>query len=340
MARGRTRNGPAVRAARGALLFVTAVAAAPGEDEAGRETPPEEIRSQAMELASRGDYEPALLLIEKALDMSGHDPGFLADHITILAWSGGCEEAVRLFEGFPADVRLPVRTIQAVAACCRRLEQFEKAEALYRSLLREKPRDADASAGLALTLLAAGNTDEALRVLGPTVADRPNNPELLFALAATYRAAGEHTAALRVCDRLLELTPSSAEAAGLKIRLLLDIGAASLALDFATSHEAQVDPELIDEAGRRLAAQHVRWDEAEAAVRILNTLIAEEPTPMRRIEARFDRILALHRLQNTAQATAAYQELVEHGVRIPDRVREAAADMLSRPEARSSGSRR
>lgn len=97
------------------------------------------------------------------------------------------------------------------------------AEAIYRDVLQQAPRDARAMAGLGAVLLQRGQIDEAFEILGRATTLDPQNADPYRNLSVVYRAREEPANALTCLEAALELEPDSVET-------LIAIGEALIAL--------------------------------------------------------------------------------------------------------------
>src|ERR1044071_1247384 len=88
-----------------------------------------------------------------------------------------------------------------------RLGQIAEAEAEFRSVLRDHPRDVDARIGLGIALTRRGAWRAALEILRATERDAGNNADLFAALARAYRRAGDDRRALEYFTRAKALAP-------------------------------------------------------------------------------------------------------------------------------------
>src|ERR1041385_7323447 len=88
-----------------------------------------------------------------------------------------------------------------------RLGRITEAEAEFRSVLRDHPRDVDARVGLGIALTRRGAWRAALEILRATEPDAGNNADLFAALARAYRRAGDDRRALEYFTRAKALAP-------------------------------------------------------------------------------------------------------------------------------------
>ena len=107
----------------------------------------------------------------------------------------------------------------------------------------------------ARSLLELRRYDEAIQILGPLVAQRPDDPEPLFLVARAMSGAGRSREAIASAERACALTPESSYAHRLRAEILLELKRVRPAL-LAAKRSVELDP--VD------AASH--WALARAAV--------------------------------------------------------------------------
>lgn len=129
-------------------------------------------------------------------------------------------EAVQMAsEGRDEDALVAFRTIAArnpddlearlwIARLHERMGHPDQAEPVYRSVLLEDPGNIDAALGVAATLLARYEADEALELL-ESIEDRaPQNAELLTLLGRGHRLEGRTDRALTYLERAVAVAPT------------------------------------------------------------------------------------------------------------------------------------
>jgi len=128
----------------------------------------------AIQLAQEGRNSEALAALQK---IAAADPN---DHLT----------------------RLWIANVHA------RMGHPELAEAVYRSIILEDPRNADALAGLGTVLLRQDRIVEGLDVLKRAEQLAPENPNIWAALASGYRLAGDSTESIGYYERVATTSPT------------------------------------------------------------------------------------------------------------------------------------
>lgn len=127
----------------------------------------------------------------------------------------------------------PLSDLLATAVAHHRAGRFHEAEKLYRQILQQDPRHADALHLLGLIAQEAGRLDAAATLIQQALAVNPNVPSYHLNLGLVHQAAGQPVSAIECFRQALRLRPDYAEAhtnlgAVLKAQGLLENAAASL----------------------------------------------------------------------------------------------------------------
>lgn len=286
---------------------------------------PGELHERAVKLARDGDHDKAIGMLEEALKISGRDPKIVFDYMIVLSWAGRWEDAVTAFEALPSDAAVPADVKFVIAKCYRDGRKFEEAAALYSALSKDEKNFAEATAGLALTYVDRKDFASALRIVSEALGRNPDDRNLLFAKAQVHQEMKDYVQALKAYDRILAGDEVNQSVVNLKARLLSDMGASTPAQEFADSNNALITTDTRLHIDSNMAARRINWGEHRMATNILGRIIAEEPAPMERKRARFDRILALSAMEEMEAVLEAYDELIENEVDIPYWIHDAAA---------------
>lgn len=194
----------------------------------------------------------------------------------------------------------------AAAVAHHRAGRFAEAERLYRQILRDNPRHADALHLLGLIAHEAGRNDLAADYIGHALGLRPDAPSYYLSLGLVQQSAGRPAEAVRSFRHALALRPDYAEAhnnlgavlraqgrlegADIELRRALD-----LRPDFAEAHSNL--GQVLEQQGR--------FDEALASY---GRALQLEPNLA---EAHFNRGHALGSLGRTDEALASLQRALE-----------------------------
>lgn len=163
-----------------------------------------------IDLASRGEYEPALFAFKRAADL---DPAWSSPHVNMGAAFGNMGRATRARSSYESAIALDPQNAIGYAnlgLLCREagdlpgaIEALEMALALEPSLTTI----ADSLAELYIDVDAA---DIAVDMLEAAVARDPNSPDALVRLAGALVASGQIERAESTCRTALTLSPNHA----------------------------------------------------------------------------------------------------------------------------------
>ena len=131
------------------------------------------------------------------------------------------------------------------AVRCHQTGEIERAEGLYREILRLDPAHPDALHLLGVAELQRGETDSAIGRINRAIALRPDYDVYHANLAAAYRAARRNESAERSLRRALEINPTSDETCLNLGNVLREMGDTEQALQFYR-RALTINPELED----------------------------------------------------------------------------------------------
>ena len=142
----------------------------------------------------RCEFEEAADQLREAMAMAPGDPVVRAELVRVLGSIGRLDEAERLLDapGLPPQYE---RRLRAMLAAAR--GEHSAAVQLYRTIVREDPRDFESWGNLGVSLLAAGEAAGAVQALGQALQLKPGNSRLQGKLAEAHAAAGNAESALR-----------------------------------------------------------------------------------------------------------------------------------------------
>ncbi len=117
-------------------------------------------RQRAATLAREEKYDEALAELEALKKERPDFPGIDYDKLTVLSWAGRHREAADM-AGTMDLGKAPEYVRQAAAVSYREAGDIKESEAVFRSLLRDNPRNSQAAEGLAQTLIRGNRLREA-----------------------------------------------------------------------------------------------------------------------------------------------------------------------------------
>ena len=183
---------------------------------------------------------------------------------------------------------------------------FAEAAKLYRKIIRQDPRQANALHSLAIIESADGNHTEAATLMARSLALQPGNVEFMQNYATVLCQLGQFETASSVCLRGLELEPGNAY-------LLYVAAAALLQQDRLREALAKFDVLLAREpvhvAGlTERSSVHMALEQYEAAGADIERAIALQP---QYAEAHLNRGILAGRLKRHDDAVAAFQHTLK-----------------------------
>lgn len=277
------------------------------------------------------------------------------DRIVVANWAEAHEEALTAYAQLSDDI--PGYVTMAAALSARRLERFDRAEALYRVQLAVAPNDHEAQAGIVLSRLgdAASAADAVAAVRAeqaaamalawlPTARSARATREwvpLLEAAAIARERQKRYTEALTLWQTLVQAAPDSVAARRSLLFVASRVGAASIAESMAQNIGSGIDDVARLRIQQDATATAIRWGEAQVDVdtgtkrygwtdRALGSSLGDQMrAPAGSALARnadFDRMIALRDRVLMQDAITLYRSLLERRIVMPPYVTVAAAD--------------
>jgi tetratricopeptide (TPR) repeat protein len=156
---------------------------------------------------SIGDDETALIRYADYLGAYPDNSSIRKDYVTLLVKLKRWQEAASAIEeGYSSGASRGSDSI--LALCYRNAGRHREAAALYRKLLRDKPRDVDLLLGLAYSLVKSGAKAVAIELLERGAAFMVREPEPYLALGVLLARGGNLEKAVASFLRASELAPA------------------------------------------------------------------------------------------------------------------------------------
>ncbi len=159
-------------------------------------------------LAEEDQPEEAMAAYQRALELQ---PGYAvaAQNLSVLlANHGNPQEGEQLLRQLPAAVAQESRILFHLGEMLRLQGKLEEAQAAYGECLERDPEDAELRMGVGLALLGAGQADQALTVLLPLLAMRPDDSPGLVAVGWCLHKM-EDNQAIDLYRRAIALDPTN-----------------------------------------------------------------------------------------------------------------------------------
>jgi Flp pilus assembly protein TadD len=198
------------------------------------------------------------------------------EYAGILLQLGLADEALRQYSVLPQDGQ----TLRQLVAIHSARQDFEKAELLVRSLLREEPADIGLQMDLANLLTWQGEFASAVRILRELHTTDPANAEISITLGEALTWSGEGDEALLLFGRLLDRGLDGPRLLGGFLDAYLGAESPSSSdahrLQWMLQRRATGTP-LTGELAGRLAMALVRSGSPEEAIALLEETVAANP---------------------------------------------------------------
>lgn len=142
----------------------------------------------------RFEFEEAAAQLREAMALAPDDLLVRTELVRVLGSIGRLDEAERLIDapGLPPQIE---RRLRAMLASAR--GEHSTAAQLYRTVVRDEPRDFESWGNMGVSLLAAGEAADAVHALRQALKLKPGNLRLQDKLAEAHVAAGTAEEALR-----------------------------------------------------------------------------------------------------------------------------------------------
>ncbi|MBA4388856.1 MAG: poly-beta-1,6 N-acetyl-D-glucosamine export porin PgaA [Verrucomicrobia bacterium] len=280
--------------------------------------------ARAVALAREGDHDAALNILEKLLKDDDGNLDALNDYILVLSWADRHAEAVASFEGRIGAGSTPVFVVRAAANSYRELRKFDTALDLYNQLLARDKDDVETITGLCLTMVAAGETAKALAMIESILPGAQDKTSLYMAKAEVLWAGKDYLGAAKAFDEIIAISPTNRAAINLKIRVISDMGAQSVAEDAVREYGSLIDPDVRQYVRNNRAALQIRWGEPHLATNTLAELLGSGSAETRRRAAQ-DLILALAAMREWRTIVDIFERIENSKAKVPSWIWDSAA---------------
>lgn len=186
---------------------------------------------------------------------------------------GDCAGAVQHFEHSGSLASSQAAALQEHGACLVKLKQFEKAIAVFRTLMDQNPEDSHARYELAAVQLMAEQPEDAIDTLTPLL--QANDPEsrILQLASSAYEAAGDTPNAVRTLRQAIVTDPRNTDLYLDFANLSMDHQSFDVGVDVVNSGlKLQPEAAALYVARGILYVQLAKFDEAESDFEKANAL--------------------------------------------------------------------
>ncbi|MGA2649036.1 MAG: poly-beta-1,6 N-acetyl-D-glucosamine export porin PgaA [Terracidiphilus sp.] len=323
-----------------AFVFVSAIHASASDS----------LRSQreaAVIEARNGNPKAALVELQSLLQQYPDDSRLLADATIVANWAGSDELALDLF-GRAATPKDDSGVVEAAARSARNLHKYGVSAELYRRAQGLEPARWQPQLGEAMTFTDTGDYGSAARLMQPLLRTHGEEKDVILGEAYLCSRQGDFACSIAMDERYIDKFQKNAQVRSDLALALSGIGSQTMASAY---YGAEVAPE--DSAAKiglngSAGGEEVRWgenyapiraqqraDSLSALARLDSVVAATAPTERAWRFAQFDRIVALHDLQEMQKVLDLYDSLKMQKLGIPAYALRNVADAyltLRRPE--------
>ena len=157
----------------------TSAANAPGARGGPRSS---DEQDKAVKLARAGQYDEALATLSRLYQKDKNNASVARDYAAVLSWAGHDQDAVNVYETLPAPTAQqpqPDYLLAAMGHSYRKLNQTDKAAAVYRMGLEAYPANVTFAEGSIRCMVDQGQLDEALTAANEDLRAHGDRPEIV-----------------------------------------------------------------------------------------------------------------------------------------------------------------
>lgn len=286
----------------------------------------EQRHSDALALANNADYVAALQLLEQLAEDHPTNNKYYFDYIAVLGWAEHDAQVVEQIGGKQLK-QFPIYVLAVVAKSARNLKDYTLATQAYHNILSQDSQNKDAKQGLLLTLIDAGQYQQALQQLTSVNVDERDVSWLQTQAYLAKHRGNDMLEQLRINQQILMKDPDNQQAQRETIRIAYWLGAPHLANRLAQQHPNLVDNDELSQIHADIIAYELRWltlagqsqkntrDKAEKlSQRIEQHLAMSNLTPTKHQAAQRDLMLAYSYAGRYKEVTLLYQQLTHEQV--------------------------
>lgn len=219
----------------------------------------------AIEDARNNKLDAAKETLQTLLAAEPSNRAYRLDLIAVNSWKGDAAEAVRLAKELdPIDAQIPVYVLKAWAAAERNVRNLDRAEEIYRLVLKRDSSQKGVWISLASIDLDRNQPDQAiekLQKLNPNTLSLADQQSRLEVLTIAFIAKQDYVRALDTSEALLKIAPNNRVALNARFASSMQLGAPRLAL----TRTLEIPSKDVIAARRDAIARDIRWGETEIA---------------------------------------------------------------------------
>jgi biofilm PGA synthesis protein PgaA len=278
-------------------------------------------REAAVAEARAGNPKAALAELQSLLQQFPDDPRLLADTTIVANWAGNDQLTLDLYNHTttPKD---DAGVAEAAARSARNLHRYDLALELYRSAQALEPMRWQPQLGEAMTLTDTGEYVTAAKLMQPLLLEHMDEKDVILGEAYLCSRQANFACSIAMDERYLEIVQKNAQVSSDLALSLAHVGSQTLGESHYGAEVAPADAATEIYLNGNAGGEEVRWGETYAPTRVqqradslsalarLDSVIAATaPTDQMWRSAQFDRIVALHDLQEMRKILDSYEFL-------------------------------
>jgi biofilm PGA synthesis protein PgaA len=314
------------------LLFLITVALLHGND-----------YDYAIKEARSGHYTKAIQILDNLYKKEPYNQKIIYDYITVLGWAKRDREALELAQNINFN-KAPDYLLQNVAKSARNAKDYKLAVRLYILGAKRFPENLNYYIGLSKTLEDINKNRLAALVLKKASKRFPQNDDLKLKTAALYEKDKNYFDAMSIYQKLLNKPKLHDKVVVKLVGTLRRLGMVFKAQEYVKKNPHLFDRQLDTSLSSDQAAYKLRWfangyhedKDINSGIKtltqidkVINSLLQQNhnlKTSKRLQNALFDKIVALHALQNYKKACKLYNLLKNNNIKLPPYVLKAAGE--------------
>jgi len=297
----------------------------------------------AIKEARSGHYKKALRILDKLYQNEPNDQKLLYDYITVLGWAKKDKQALKLAQNINFHTA-PDYLLQNIAKSARNVKDYKLSVKLYILGAKRFPKNINYYLGLSQTLEELNKNTLAIKVLQKAINTFPDNDELKLKIATIYEKDKNYFDAMAIYQNLLNRPKLHDKVVVKLVGTLRRLGMVFKAEEYVKKNPHLFDQELNTSLTSDQAAYKLRWFtngfHSDRDIRsgqktlteidsVIKNLLKQNPdlkTNKRLQNTLFDKLVALHALQDYAKATKIYNILKNNDIKIPPFTLKAAGE--------------
>ena len=286
-------------------------------------------REAAVAEARNGNSKAALAELQSLLQQYPGDARLLADTTIVANWAGNDQLTLDLYD-LAATPKDDGGVAEAAARSARNLHRYDLALELYRRAQTLEPMRWQPQLGEAMTLTDTGDYVTAARLMQPLMRTHADERDVILGEAYLCGRQADFACSIAMDERYIERFQKNAQVSSDLAMSLIHIGSQTLASAYYAAEVAPEDAATETDLNGNAGGEEVRWgenyaptraqqraDSLSALARLDSAVSATATTDRAWRYAQFDRIVALHDLQEMRKVLDLYELLQRQRIDVP-----------------------